>query len=507
MDVLRLEYDSAISDLEPVNSSFDKGVLRICYTGANRNKTYFSKSVLERSIPTLYNCPIVAHYYREDGSIGGHDVEVITDYDNKLRLVNLTQPVGVIPESAKVYFENVEEENGMIHEYLCAEVLLWKRQEAYKAIKENGVTAESMEITVKDGERIDDVYVVNDFEFTAFALLGDCEPCFEGASLQMSFADFSQEFKSEFSEMMREFKEFNLATASDSEEVDDKNSEKGGCENLEDKNLETFENTEEVVDKAIEEYKDEETAEAVDEVEEQANEEFALNSNLRESIYAAFAGKVVSTEWGEMEQYCIVDYDIEASMVYAWDTVDWLLYGFSYTMDGDVAVVDFDSKKRMKYVIVEFDEGDTQDSPFAFAYDQMAEFVKKSNEHTSEMESKYNDASEKIEAMSTELNDLRLFKSSVEAASDQAKRDELFAQFADLNDVEEFMALVADSSDYEFDALEEKCYAIRGRNMKLNFSNKDTRTPRLPINVGEKDPEEELPYNGVVEKYRHKQNN
>lgn len=487
MGSLRLTYNSSINDIRELNSSFDVGVLQICYSGANRNKTYFSKETLEKCIPTMYNCPVAANYHREDGSIGGHDVEFISDYDNQFRMVNITQPVGVVPESADVYFKEVVEDDGTVNEYLCASVILWKRQEAYKAIKENGITHESMEVNVLDGAKIDDVYVVNNFEFTAFTLLGDdIEPCFESASLQTY--SIGSDFKAEFAEMMSEFKEtFNLKATSN--EVENKISEKGGC-HLEDKNLETFEVTEEV----------EEVIDPVEEVEEVVDENFALNSGISEGIYTAFDSQKVMTEWGEVNHYCIADFDIEAGMVYAWDVTDWLLYGFGYEMNGDNVVVDFDSKKRMKYTIVEFNEGEDQGSPFASTYSDITESVRKSNESLSELETKYQNASEKIESMSAELDELRQFKANIEADSDKAQREAIFEQFEDLKDVEEFNALIADSSSYDLEALEEKCFAIRGRNIKLNFSAKEVKTPKLP--VGQKDrKDEDTPYGGVVERY------
>ncbi len=482
MDTLRLTYSSSLSNVREINSSFDTGTLRICYPGANRNKTYFSKSTLEKGIPSIYNCPVVCRYEREDGSLGGHDIEVITDYDDQVRVVNLTQPVGVIPESSNIYFESVEEDDGTVHEYLCADVILWKRQEAYKAIKENGITAQSMEINVRNGEQVDGIFVINDFEFTAFALLGDVEPCFESASLQ-TYSNWGQEFKAQFSEMMSEIKEsFNLLTTSEVE-VDHTNSQEGGRK-VEDTKLENFETeTEEVVEV------NEETIEEVETVEDENQEEFALNSNISEEIFAAFSDLTTPTEWGPVPQYCIADYDVESKMVYVWDHTDWLLYGFAYAMEGDKVVVDFDSKKRMKYVIAEFDEGDTQESPFFSVYEQMSADAGESKEKYSELESKCHDLSAQVDAMNDEIEELRKYRSDVEAASDKAQRDELFAKFADLNDVEEFAALVADSSDYDMEALEEKCFAIRGRNTKINFSKNETKTPKLMVTHDEK-PEE-----------------
>ena len=85
-----------------------------------------------------------------------------------MKIVNITQPVGVIPESAKYWWEEIEDNSG-VHEYLCVDALIWKRQEAYRKIKDDGITDESMEISIKEGEMVDGMYVIKRFEFTAFA--------------------------------------------------------------------------------------------------------------------------------------------------------------------------------------------------------------------------------------------------------------------------------------------------------------------------------------------------
>ena len=188
-EILNLTYASSLTDLCEINSSFDSGILRIAYTGDNRNGSSISKDVFERCIKTIYNCPVVCNYDRETDTLGGHDMELVRKDDGSLILVNLTQPIGVVPQTAKVYWETVEEDDGTVNEYLCAEVLIWKRQEAYRKIKKDGITAQSMEITVKDGETINGIYCIKDFEFTAFALIG-VEPCYESASLAFSKQDF-----------------------------------------------------------------------------------------------------------------------------------------------------------------------------------------------------------------------------------------------------------------------------------------------------------------------------
>ena len=232
--VLNMTYASSLTNLCEVNSSFDTGILRICYTGDNRNGSHISKKAIKKSLQTIYNCPIVCNYDRETDTLGGHDMEVVRDENGGLHIVNVTQPVGVIPESSKVWFEEYEEEDGTVHEYLYAEALLWKRQEAYRKIQKDGITAHSMEITVKDGKMVDGVYHINDFEFTAFALIG-VEPCFEGSALEM----FSkQDFKQQLSEMMQDLKE-SFKQVNTSPEVDNTHpqnySMEGGERVLEDK--------------------------------------------------------------------------------------------------------------------------------------------------------------------------------------------------------------------------------------------------------------------------------
>lgn len=127
-------------------------------------------------MPSIYNCPIVCRYDREADEIGSHDMEVVKREDGRVSLVNITNPVGVIPESASYWWEEIEEEDGSIHEYLCVDALLWKRQEAYEKIKEDGITDESMEISIQEGHMKDGVYVIEQFELPPSVFLVQRSP-------------------------------------------------------------------------------------------------------------------------------------------------------------------------------------------------------------------------------------------------------------------------------------------------------------------------------------------
>ena len=512
--VLNLTFASSITDLCEVNSSFDSGILRIAYTGENRNGSAISKDVFERCIKTIFNCPIVCNYDRESDTLGGHDMEVVREKDGALVLVNITTPVGCIPESAKVFWENVTEDDGTVHEYLCAEALLWKRQEAYRKIKKDGIVAHSMEITVKDGETINGVYHIKDFEFTAFALIG-VEPCFESSSLEM----FSKrDFKAQLSEMMLELKEsFNLVNTSNNgvDNTKSQNYSMEGGEQVLDKNelIAKYGIDVETLDFSIEDFTVEELEEkfkAMQAAEPEGSEpevaptatttaegnadNFALMSNIVDEIVRVIDAVKVQREWGECNRYWFVDCDLEASEVYVWDTNDWLLYGFAYTMDGDTVNIDFDSKARKKYVIADFDEGE-QASPFATVFAQMEQRI----QDNAEWEAKYQTASGTIASMTTELDELRKFKANTESIAAQNERDEVFAQFEDLAGVEAFETLRDNCADYDVETLEEKCYAIRGRQAAI--SGKFSLEPKAPKLRVEHEHTENAPYGGLFEKY------
>ena len=501
--LLTLSFASSLTNLCEVNSSFDTGVLRICYSGQNRNKSSISKDALIKAIPTIYNCPVVGNYDRGSDSFGGHDIEIVSDSDGNMRLVNVTMPLGVVPESAKTWFENVEEDDGTVHEYLYTEVLLWKRQEAYQKIKEDGISAHSMEIKVKSGKRKDGVFEIEDFEFNAFCIIGTT-PCFESSSLSLYSLE---DFKNKMSEMMQDYKNFNLVNSSN-EDNNTHSQEKiteGGKTVLDEKmelvakygfNVDTLGFS--IEDLTIEELT--EKFEAMkNNLESQEKDSFALTQNIIDEIIRELSAEKVKRDWGETSRFAYVDCDMDVSEVYAWDKNDWLLYGFTFSKDGDAIKIDFASQKRKKFTIVDF-EGVEQPSPIASVFEQVDEKIRE----LSEFKFKFEEASIEIESMKNELGELREFKENTENEVAQGKRDELFAQFEDLNGIDAFEELRKNCKDYDLEVLEEKCYAIRGKNGNaLKFSAKEI-SPRIKIVKQTSDNKNDVPYGGIVEKFSNK---
>lgn len=541
-ETMYLTFASSFAGIEEFDSRFDRGVMRVAYPGDNRNGSSIAKEDFERAIGTIYNCPIVCNYDRETDTLGGHDMELARGVDGSMRIVNATDPVGVVPESAGHHWEWVTDEDGVEREYLCVDALLWKRQEAYRKIKNDGITAQSMEITVNRGKKIDGVYHIYDFTFEAFCLIG-VEPCYQGAALEL-FS--SNEFKTKLSEMMQELKEtFSMVTPS--AEVHDTHPQniltEGGEKVLHEKtelaarygidvnaldfSLDDF-TLEELTEKfeamqataeepeaaepaaepeAIEEPEaavqaepaDPEPAEPEENPEPAAEPEadnFALTGNVLNEVMRSLEQETMTDDWGTWPRYCYADCDLDAGEVYCWDCTDWLLYGFKYAMDGDAAKIDFESKQRMKYTIVPFDEGE-QASPFAETFRRMADALKES----AELNEKYQAASDTITAMETELGDLRQFKADTESKALQSAREEVFAQFEDLVGVEAFEDLRAHCEDFsDMIALEEKCFAIRGRiGTPAKFSMTE-KAPKLKV-VREEDSYTKEPYGGLFARF------
>lgn len=506
-DVLKLTFSSSLTDICELNSSFDKGILKIAYCGDNRNKTSISEEVFEKCKNTAYNCPIVCNYDRATDEIGGHDIELVSDSDGELHIINVTTPVGCVPESANIWFDDVEEEDGQVHRYLFADALLWKRQEAYEKIKREGISAQSMEITVKDAEMVNGILHIKDFEFTAFTIIG-VEPCFESASIEV----FSKKnFNYQMSEMMQELKESFKSISNSFKRDDDihphNDLTEGGNDALSTK-LELAKkygidlNS---LDFSIDDLSIEELEAKFVEVKKSQDKSFMLNSNFSGEVNNRLKEVTVQKYWGEERRYFLADYDHEAKEIYCWDTEDWLLYGFTFTMDGDKVVIDFDSKKRKKYTVVDFVDGEdqTQVSPFVDVYSRMEAKIKES----SEWETKYEKASKELTEVTSKMEELQNFKLETERGKAEEAAKAVFDQFKELDGNETFEELKKNYTNYSAEELEDRCYSIRGRLasvQQLTFSAKQT-SPKILVNSSKDDTSE--PYGGIVRDYGVAQNN
>ena len=492
---------SSLSDLVSANESFDYGVLRICYTGADRNGFFISKEAIQNSLSSIHNVPIVCNYKREEDSLGGHDMELVVGQDNSYKVVNCTQPIGVVPESAKVWFETTPDENDVEHEYLCAEALLWKRQEAYQKVKDMGTVPQSMEITIQDSDTQDDGLIhINKFTFTAFTLISET-PCFEGASLEVFSRKQLESFKEQMAEMMDDMKNsFNLVNTSTNDEVDDtsKISQEGGNTTVEGNTTEVKTAEEPVVEENNVEPAVEDTT------------TFRLASATKDALRTAIknAGKIMvdadRDEYGnvsgyEISKYYLADFDPDNKKVYLEDNSDGNLYMFDYVEDGDNISIDFDSAVRCKMDIVEYDEG----TGAAFSIQNFG-FISDLEKEAGLATYQLNAKADELSKANEELFELREYKTNNEKAIAAEARNAVFSKFDDLNGNEEFESLKSDCGDISVNDLTEKCFAIRGKNMtnaKATFSAND-KTTKLAVDKNDsRDEDTYEPYGDLFKTY------
>lgn len=267
----KMEHELIFSDIRPsgVNRSFDEAVVRIACLGDNANGSSFTETSFSKALPTLKNIPIVALYKEDEHNFGGHESGYEIK-DGEFKVVYNTFPFGVIHESAKQWYEDVEE-NGIVKKYLVSECLLWKRQKSYDLIKERGKFSVSMEIDVLRGsfDRGSSIYHIDDFIFTAIAVLGDgVAPCFKSAEIKL----FSN--NEEYNEMLQAYKQFGLEMF------------KGG---------EEMENEVKVVEPVVEQVETEEVVESAEEVAtvEEVVVEEALEAEVEEVVEETVVEDVV----------------------------------------------------------------------------------------------------------------------------------------------------------------------------------------------------------------------
>ena len=331
---LEVKFES----LEPSKKyvGMDRCKILVGYADDNRNRTNIKKEVWDdANANSIKNIPIVGIYSQEDGRFKGH---MDIDFDDDGLVITNPVPYGVVPESASIYWETIEEEDGSMRDYVVVDgALLWtKRYPEVKEAFENGTVGQSMEILVNDYE-VDErgFTIIKEMEYSSLCLLGLSEPCFESAKATMFTLD-KDKFKQEFNLLLNEIKNTNI------EEV----------EILPNKNKEI----EEVVEPVVEDENEE-----VTEVPEVAvNEENTVDTdknkaNIDEAVEDKFElsyrNKIEKIETMLQKHYDADEYTwiyicdmYDEFVIFTVDSsgTDRKYYKVNYNFDNNEAVVNFD---------------------------------------------------------------------------------------------------------------------------------------------------------------------
>lgn len=487
------EYPARVTEITEKNDSFDSCVIRVMYHGLNRKGMIIDKATVERAIPSLYYCPIVTNYDIEADTFGGHDITVVKRDDGSIRMLNLTDGIGVIPNDADYFWETVTEADGQEHEYLNVSAILWKRSAAYEKIKRDGFAAHSMEIDISAYHKTDAGIVVDDFQFEAFTVIG-VEPCFESSCVHFSIDEWHDPLSAMLADYKQAFSSVDTVPA-----VNDITPVKGGTTQLDltkllaefgleenDVNFEIGEMTEEDVRAKFAAIKETKNADATPEQEEIPEQTFSLPaSEIEAQISNTLATmKMIDDYWHEETiRYWYQDRDDAAGEIYLYDRQNKYVVGVKYTLSGDKVVIDFDSAKHKRVQYVDFEEGAPEYTPMMFG-----DFQKEVEAH--------------VDALKQQIAELSKFKADKEHEEAEAAAQKVFSAFSDLVGNADYDALINNHDGMVCDAIEKECYAIRGKSMQapVKFSMNDGPN-RIPVMPEDKGGNSDEPYNGLFKQY------
>lgn len=395
-------------------------VIKIAHAGLNQNKSVISKEVFEANARSAYGCPIVCNYDIGADYIGGHDKAIIRR-DDGAQLINMTHPVGYVPDGSKYWWETIVED-GEEKEYLCMNALLWKRESAYRHIEECGRIAQSMEISIKinDFVKDGDFFIVNAFTFVAFCLLEREEPAMRSACIELfSRSDFMEQFSFMMDEFHQDYEERRKETP------------------LETTTKETNAAPEGAVDETVQA--------AESEVQTFSLDASALQCELSKCI-SAFEMHPNYPDW---PRFGVIDFDPATQEVFAFDHVDHCICGFRYTTSGDDVAVSRDSYAKKKSKYVEWEHGSDTGV-------NVVQMFTESREQLFALEAKNQELSASVEQLTA-------YRIANETAERERALQALRTEFSDIADEAAFQELFMQHGDLPIDTLTEKAFALRGR--------------------------------------------
>lgn len=512
----------------------------VMHTGANLNKTSFTKDVINKAIPTIANMPILGYVVNElddeDKDFKGHEHELrITDTDVKYLYAG--QAYGVIPESCNPRWVIKDDGTGTEREYLRVDGLIWTKFGDPVDIFTRDVTKNhSVELTdMVCGVKGDDgITPVSSFKFDGCCILSTTDPKIQPAMTGSCVtANFSvDDITSQIRERLYEYQSLQQNYSAKNENPSDE--EKGDIPpmNENEKNPAVTENA--VAEGAVENPEvegttaenaatkteseavstenaaSEEGAEnatietpvenaapvAVAEGEPAASSEFTLTANqLRDEVYNALLEIQVPSRWDHecmIPKYWLTD--IQDNEVIVTDSGTYQLMGIPYSMNGDNVVLEYENIKRKKVVYEDWDNGDVMPgliTMFSTLTDKLVElsdsFTKAANE-VSEIKPKL-EAYQKAEAEAA-------------AAADKAKRDELFSVMDEKLGANAEYAALKENKEISYTDLETKCYALVGR-QSAEFSYVPTTNNKgtVRFGVGGTQNGSDAAYGGLMEHY------
>ena len=476
----------------------------VMHTGANKNKTSFTKDAINKAIPSICNTPILGYVVDElddeDKDFKGHEHELrITD--NDVKYVYAGQAYGVIPESCNPRWVIKDDGTGTEREYLRVDGLIWtKFNDPVDIFTRDGTKNHSVELTEMacgPADKNGDV-PVGSFKFDGCCILSTTDPKIQPAMTGSCVtANFSvDDITSQIRERLYEYQSLQQNYSAQNENLSDE--EKGDTTpmNENEKNTTVAENTvvenpETVTSSAENAVQEPETQTAEntasadgegvgentvankDEGESAPtentapaaegdpaateNKEFTLTTEqLMGEIRTALEAYKIPSDWDP--DYMITRYwmnDVQGDEVIVMDCSTYKLMGIPFSMNGDNVVLDMENMKRKKVTFEDWDDGEVLSGVTA-AFTEL-------NTKITELAKDFQTATNEINEMKPKLEAYQKAEAEAVAAADKAKRDELFSIMDEKLGANEEYAALKENKEISYSDLETKCYALVGR--------------------------------------------
>lgn len=531
------EYSN--SDFRFIDVSID-----VMHTGANLNKTSFTKDAINKAVPTIRNTPILGYVVdeldEEDKDFKGHEHELrITDKD--VKYVYAGQAYGVIPESCNPRWIVKDDGTGIEREYLRVDGLIWtKFSDPVDIFTRDGTKNHSVELTDmacgpadKNGN-----VPVGSFKFDGCCILSTTDPSIKPAMTGSCVtANFSvEDITAQIRDRLYEYQTIQQNYTAQNDNPSDK--EKGDTTpmNENEKNSVVTENTTtknpEIetppAENAVQEPETQTTENSVpaegegeapatnntianadegttapventaptEEGESAASSEFTLTANqLRDEVYNALLEIQVPSRWDPecmIPKYWLTD--IQDNEVIVTDSGTYQLMGIPYSMNGDNVVLEYENIKRKKVVYEDWDNGDVMPgliTMFSTLTDKLVE-----------LSDSYTKAANEVSEIKPKLEAYQQAEAEAIAAADKAKRDELFAMMDEkLGTNAEYTAL-KENKEISYADLETKCYALVGRqSAEFSYVPNKNNKGTVRFGVGGTQNGSDVAYGGLIEHY------
>lgn len=509
----------------------------VMHTGANLNKTSFTKDTINKAVPSIANMPILGYVVNElddeEKDFKGHEHELrITDTD--IKYLYAGQAYGVIPESCNPRWIIKDDGTGTEREYLRVDGLIWTKFGDPVDIFTRDVTKNhSVELTdMICGVKGDDgITPVSSFKFDGCCILSTTDPKIQPAMTGSCVtANFSvDDITSQIRERLYEYQSLQQNYSAQNENPSDE--EKGDTTPMNENEKNTVveensvqepevvetpaaeptvtENTTPVEDETPAEENSAPAAEHTEDgdnshveentatVEEPTNaQEFSLTTEqLMGEIRTALEAYKIPSDWDP--DYMITRYwmnDVQGDEVIVMDCSTYKLMGIPFSMNGDNVVLDMENMKRKKVTFEDWDEGEVLSGVTA-AFTEL-------NTKIVELSKEFQTATNEINEMKPKLEAYQQAEAEAAAAAEKAKRDELFSIMDEkLGANAEYTAL-KENTEITYAELETKCYALVGRQSAEfsyvpNTNNKGT----VRFGVGGTQNGSDAAYGGLMEHY------